>query len=509
MMATLAYVNGFRQNIYGAMTETQPERALVDEASVPAFPRGVELRRDAARRRWVMLAPERVLVPDASALDILLLCDGRTSVIKIVDQLEKKYAADRNVILKDVLAALQNLMDKRFLIDCHGAMAQNSRVITGLDRQAAAETAGTEPAIADSLPTAVLAEITHRCPLQCPYCSNPVELERVSAELSTEAWKRLIDEIAALGVLQIHFSGGEPLVRKDLIDLVGHATAAGLYTNLITSGVLLDREKLLALAEAGVRHVQVSFQGPEKDSADRIAGFRGAHLKKLEAARLVRAIGLPLTVNAVVHRQNLHQLPDMIAMAVELDAARLEVAHVQYLGWALKNRAALIPTDGQFQESSRIIEAARERLRGILVIDYVIPDYYAIRPKKCMGGWAEQFLNITPSGIVLPCHAAESITGLSFDSVRDHSLSWIWNYSPAMRKYRGTGWMPEPCRSCEYQEADRGGCRCQAFALTGDAGNTDPTCFKSLHHAAIVGLATRESKTDDRHFVYRSFSRQV
>jgi pyrroloquinoline quinone biosynthesis protein E len=358
---------------------------------------------------------------------------------------------------------------------------------------------------ANPLPLAALAEITHRCPLQCPYCSNPVELERASAELSTEDWKRLIDEVAGLGVLQIHFSGGEPLVRKDLVDLVGHSTAAGLYTNLITSGVLLDREKLYAFAKAGLNHVQISFQGPEAKDADIIAGFTGAHQKKREAARLVREFDLPLTVNAVVHRQNLRHLPTLIDMAVELGAARLEVAHVQYLGWALKNRAALMPTMAQFEDATCIVEAARERLKGILVIDYVIPDYYAVRPKKCMGGWGQQFFNISPSGKVLPCHAAESITGLSFDSVRDHSLSWIWNKSPAMRKYRGTGWMAEPCRSCEFREIDQGGCRCQAFALTGDAGATDPTCAKSSRHANILALAVGESEADNRNFDYRRF----
>jgi pyrroloquinoline quinone biosynthesis protein E len=210
-----------------------------------------------------------------------------------------------------------------------------------------------------------------------------------------------------------------------------------------------------------------------------------------------------------MHRQNLYQLTDMIEMAVELDAARLEVAHVQYLGWASKNRAALIPTVEQFQESTRIVDAARERLKGVLVIDYVIPDYYAIRPKKCMGGWAKQFFNITPSGKVLPCHAAESITGLAFDSVQDHSLSWIWNESPAMRKFRGTDWMNEPCKSCEFREIDFGGCRCQAFALTGDAGNTDPTCAKSRLHEEIVALATNEAEVDIRYFDYRNFRQDL
>ena len=484
----------------------QPDRFSVAETSVPAFPRGVLLRQDVVRQRWVIMAPERVLVPDAAALDVLLLCNGQTSVTEIVDQLVGKYTADRDVILGDVLATLQNLLDKRFIIDCHGVAPNDASAITQLGWQNTTETAVPAHPSTDSLPIAALAEITHRCPLQCPYCSNPLDLERASAELPTEEWMRLINEMAGLGVLQIHFSGGEPLVRKDLADLVGHATAAGLYTNLITSGVLLDRDRLVALAKAGLCHVQISFQGIEEGGGDTIAGFRGAHRKKWEAARLVREIGLPLTVNAVVHRQNLDYLPQLIDMAVELDAARLEVAHVQYLGWALRNRAALIPTMAQFEESSRIVEAARERLKGIIVIDYVIPDYYAVRPKKCMGGWGQQFFNISPLGKVLPCHAAETITGLTFDSVRDQSLAWIWSESPAMRKYRGTEWMSEPCKSCEFREIDRGGCRCQAFALTGDAGNTDPTCGKSPRHDAVVALAANESETDNRDFDYRNFS---
>jgi len=491
------------------MVETSHGRILITESSIPAFPRGVKLRWDSARGRWVMLAPERVLVPDALALEILLLCDGRTFIAEIVDRLVEKHPVNRSVILKDVFATLQNLADKRFLIDCRRLGIEHTRTITRLECPVAAGSEEIELTNAQSLPLAVLAEITHRCPLQCPYCSNPIELERASAELSTREWKRLIDEAAGLGVLQIHFSGGEPLVRKDINDLVGHATAAGLYTNLITSGVLLNREKLLALAEAGLSHVQISFQGLEGRDADIIAGLKGAHENKREAARLVREIGLPLTVNAVVHRQNLHDLRGMIEMAVELGAARLEVAHVQYLGWALKNRAALIPTMAQFEVATRTVEQARVRLKGILVIDYVISDYYAVRPKKCMGGWGQQFFNISPSGKVLPCHAAESITGLKFDSVREHSLSWIWNKSSSMEKFRGTGWMRGPCKTCEYREMDRSGCRCQAFALTGEAGNTDPTCFKSPHHAAIAALATHESETDNRDFDYRNFSRRA
>lgn len=357
------------------------------------------------------------------------------------------------------------------------------------------------------IPLAVLLELTHRCPLQCPYCSNPVEMERANAELTTDEWKAALTELSEIGVLQVHFSGGEPTARKDLVALVQHATDVGLYTNLITSAVLLTEEKLAALAGAGLCHVQISFQGSDAPLADRVGGYRGGHAKKLEAARWVRELDLPLTVNAVMHRQNIHQLPEMIDMAVELGADRIEVANVQYYGWALKNRAALMPTVPQLDEMTRIVEDAHERLKGTLEIDFVIPDYYADRPKKCMGGWGRQFFNITPSGKVLPCHAAESIAGLDFQSVRsNHSIAWIWRNSEAFNRYRGTGWMKEPCRSCAFREVDFGGCRCQAFALTGDAANTDPACSLSPRHREVFTMAQTEAGAEHNQFLYRNFA---
>ena len=252
--------------------------------------------------------------------------------------------------------------------------------------------------------------------------------------------------------------------------------------------------------------MQISFQGAEAGVADRVGRFRNGHAKKLVVAGWTRELDLPLTVNAVMHRQNLHQLSDMIDMAFELGAARIEVANVQYYGWALKNRQSLMPTPDQVDECIRVVEAAQERLQGQMEIDFVIPDYYALRPKQCMGGWGRQFFNISPAGKVLPCHAAETITDLKFDSVRDHSLAWIWDNSPAFNAYRGTDWMPDPCKSCEFKEVDFGGCRCQAYALTGNAGNTDPACAKSPLHASIFEMAETESLADSNQFVYRNFS---
>jgi pyrroloquinoline quinone biosynthesis protein E len=352
---------------------------------------------------------------------------------------------------------------------------------------------------------ALLAELTHRCPLQCPYCSNPLHLERPAGELNTAEWLRVIREAGGLGCMQVHFSGGEPLVRPDLEKLVTSAVDAGLYTNLITSAVILDRDRLQSLVDAGLEHVQVSFQDSTSPGADRIAGYRNGHTKKLAAAALVREAGLPLTANFVVHRQNLHHLEDMLELAISIGARRAEIANVQYYGWGLQNRAALMPTREQLDDMNSKIAAARDRYQGVLVIDYVVPDYYAQYPKPCMGGWGRRFLNVSPSGNVLPCHAAETIAGMSFESVRDRSLAEIWSSSDAFNRFRGTAWMPEPCRSCARKEIDWGGCRCQAFAITGDAADTDPACSLSKHHEDLLAAATREAGAHVDDFTYRRY----
>jgi pyrroloquinoline quinone biosynthesis protein E len=351
-------------------------------------------------------------------------------------------------------------------------------------------------------PLALLAELTHRCPLRCPYCANPIELSRASAELDTETWKKVLSEAAGLGVLQVHFSGGEPLARRDLVELVGHAARVGLYGNLITSGIGLDADRLARLVEAGLEHVQLSLQDSDLASGDRIAGLAGAQQSKHRAAHLVRETGLPLTVNTVVHRQNLDRLDEIIEFAVALKADRLEVAHVQYYGWALVNRAALLPSRRQLDIATATVEAARGRLAGRLVIDYVVPDYYAHRPKACMGGWGRRFLNVSPAGKVLPCHAAETLPGLDFPTVGQASLSDIWYRAPAFERFRGTAWMPQPCRSCERREIDWGGCRCQAFALTGNAAGTDPACALSPDHQ-LLATARVEAESVAPAFVYR------
>jgi len=349
-------------------------------------------------------------------------------------------------------------------------------------------------------PLGLLAELTHVCPLGCPYCSNPLALDARGDELDTGTWARVFGEAAALGVLQVHLSGGEPGARRDLVAITAAAHAAGLYTNLITSAVGVTASTLQKLAAAGLDHVQISIQDSEPKSADHIAGYPGAFARKRALAQEVVRLKIPLTVNAVIHRANIDRLEEMVALALSLGASRVEIAHAQYYGWALKNRAALMPSADQVQRAAAKVEALRIRHRGEIVIDAVVPDYYARLPKPCVGGWGRRSLNVTPAGKVLPCHAAESIPGLEFWSVREHSLADIWANSPAFNAFRGTAWMQEPCKSCARRDIDFGGCRCQAFALAGDARAADPVCHLAPGHDRIAALAAIQ--TDER-YVYR------
>lgn len=356
-------------------------------------------------------------------------------------------------------------------------------------------------------PLGLLAELTHRCPLRCTYCSNPLNLDPRSSELDTETWKRVFTEAAELGVIHIHLSGGEPTARKDIVELTRHAAEVGLYTNLITSGIGVSEAQLDALFEAGCDHIQLSMQGADAGITELVAGYKGGFEKKEVFARAVVERGFPLTLNAVIHRMNIHQVPDMIDKAVAFGARRLEIAHTQYYGWALKNRAQLMPAREDVDRTVREVEAARERLKGRLVIDAVFPDYYAKYPKLCNGGWGARTLSVTPAGKALPCHAAETIKHLEFWSVEDRSLADIWTSSPAFEAYRGTAWMKEPCRSCERRHVDYGGCRCQALALTGDPANADPACVKSDFHERLGEIATTEASTvtDPGAATYRGF----
>jgi len=353
-------------------------------------------------------------------------------------------------------------------------------------------------------PYTLVAELTHRCPLRCPYCSNPVAL--VSGAIETRHWVRVIEQAAALGVAQLHFSGGEPLLRDDLEDLVRAARAHGLYSNLITSGIPLDRERLSVLREAGLDCVQVSIQDADATRSDRIAGARSFE-HKLAAARWTRELGMALTINVVLHRENLDRIGEHIALAESLGAHRIELANTQYHGWAQANRGALLPERAQLEKARTIAQAAAARLTGRMEVLFVLPDHFTPHPKACMGGWARRYIVVAPDGVALPCHNARSIAGLEWRNVREQSLADIWNDSPAFARFRGEAWMPEPCKSCDKRTQDFGGCRCQAFALTGDAAATDPACSLSPQHHLIGELRAQAAGGLDG-FVYRGSLRR-
>jgi pyrroloquinoline quinone biosynthesis protein E len=346
-------------------------------------------------------------------------------------------------------------------------------------------------------PFGLLAELTYECPLHCPYCSNPLNMGDNREQLSTPEWQRVLAEAGELGVLQVHLSGGEPLQRRDLVEIVRTANGLGLYTNLITSGLAFSARRAEQLRAAGLDHVQISIQADEPALSDRIAGTP-SFTRKLAAARLVKRLGWPLTLNVVLHRHNIDRIAGILDMAEELGADRIELANTQYYGWALRNRAGLLPSKAQLQRAEAVARAAHERLRGEMEIIYVIPDYYGRYPKPCMDGWGRRQLTVVPNGDVLPCPTAHTLP-LPRVSVREHSLAWIWEQSPIFRRFRGTDWMPEPCRGCDRREVDFGGCRCQAYELTGDAARTDPVCHLSPDHeivAAAVRAANDETAED-------------
>ena len=352
-------------------------------------------------------------------------------------------------------------------------------------------------------PTTLLAELTHRCPLHCPYCSNPLEMVRAGNELSTDEWKRVFTESRELGVLQLGLSGGEPLVRGDVEELAAHARGLGLYSTLVTSGVGLTRGRAEKLRDAGLEHIQISIQDTDETSADRIAGMRAVR-QKMAAASLVRELGFAFSINVVLHRANIDRVGEIIETAAELGADRLELANTQYYGWGLANRRALLPTREQVARAAAVAEAAMPAHARRMQILYVLPDYFESTPKPCYSGWGRFYLVAMPDGRVLPCHGATQITTLRFDSVRERPLRWIWEESPAFQAFRGDAWMREPCRTCPRKDVDFGGCRCQAFALTGDAANTDPVCTLSPGRTivdAAIDEATRD-RTDEYRYRY-------
>ncbi|WP_353068980.1 pyrroloquinoline quinone biosynthesis protein PqqE [Tunturibacter empetritectus] len=350
-------------------------------------------------------------------------------------------------------------------------------------------------------PLSLVAEVTHRCPLHCVYCSNPLKMQSADKELSTEDWTRVFQQASALGVLHLHLTGGEPLARPDITKLVAAGREANLYVNMITSGLGLTADRMSELKDAGLEHIQLSLQDADEEKANEFAGAR-AHAHKLKLAALIRQQDIAFTVNVVVHRDNLDRLEAILALAESLDPQRIEVAHVQYYGWALKNRDRLMPTPSQVEHSVQLIKEAQSRLSGRIQLQAVFPDYYARYPKPCVGGWGRQMILIDPAGLALPCHAAAIIPGLEFDSVRNHPLQWLWQQSPAFNRFRGQSWMKDPCAACDRKEVDFGGCRCQAFQLTGDAANTDPACSLSDRHSDLVAI-TQAPAPPPTQWVYR------
>ncbi len=341
-------------------------------------------------------------------------------------------------------------------------------------------------------PLWLLAELTYRCPLQCPYCSNPLDFARSHDELSTAEWIEVFRQAREMGAAQLGFSGGEPLVRQDLAELIAAARGLGYYTNLITSGIGLTEEKIASFADAGLDHIQISFQAADEEVNNLLAGSQKAFAHKLEMARAVKQHGYPMVLNFVTHRHNIDNIDQIIRLCIELEADFVELATCQFYGWAELNRAGLLPSKEQLVRAERITNEWRDKLAAEnhpCKLIFVTPDYYEERPKACMNGWGNLFLDITPDGTALPCHSARQLP-VTFPNVREHSIEYIWRDSFGFNRFRGYDWMPEPCRSCDEKERDFGGCRCQAFLLTGDAANADPVCSKSAHHGTI--LAARE-----------------
>lgn len=354
-------------------------------------------------------------------------------------------------------------------------------------------------------PYTLIAELTYRCPLRCPYCSNPTAYANASS-LDTTTWCRLFAEAEALGIVQLHLTGGEPLLREDLEDLVKEARRLDLYVNLVTSGIPLDRQRLDRLVEGGLNSVQLSLQAASAELSDRLAGL-ATFDRKMTVARWIKACGLPLTLNIVIHRQNLHEVDALVALAEQMGADRLELATTQYTGWALLNRRALLPTKDQLERARSQVREAQARLGGRMELVFVLPDYHAGLPKTCMDGWGRRYIVVTPDGLVLPCHAAHTLPGTRPSRITDDPLSAIWTSSALFRKFRGEDWMPAPCRTCERRTIDFGGCRCQAYHLTGNPAVTDPACALSPDHGLILQARAEAETADTPPLRYRELAR--
>jgi PqqA peptide cyclase len=441
-----------------------------------------QLRNARLRRRGdatLLLAPERGLLLGGSAPAILALIDGARSVRDIIAELERSHASpadsdDAGAIGRDVVDLIEMLVHRQLLWMDEDAGRSRAAAAPGPDLSSVPASGG---------PMTLIAELTYACPLRCAYCSNPVGLRDVPAAVSTDGWIQVFAQAAQLGAVQLHLSGGEPLLRRDLEQLIAGARARNYFVNLITSGVPLTRQRLLALRAAGLDAVQLSFQDATGARAAAIAGV-DRHRDKLAVAGWVRELGLPLTINVVLHAGTIDEVEAIISLAERLGADRLELANTQYLGWALLNRDVLIPSEDQMARARAVATAARERLAGRMELLFVLPDHHRAQPRACMGGWGQSYLLVAPDGLALPCHAARDLP-LEFWNVREHAVDEIWRDSPGFQAFRGEAWMAEPCRSCERRAVDFGGCRCQAFALTGDAAAPDPACALVPSHELV------------------------
>jgi pyrroloquinoline quinone biosynthesis protein E len=477
------------------------------EQIIPRLRQGVRLCHDDVRGQMALLHPEGVALLNATAGATVALVDGRTSVARITAALSERFSG---VSGQDIVAVLGRLEEARLVEAGPGHVGQQPAAARRADAGTAAP--GGAASLASrgtgqvgpggAAPLGLLAELTHRCPLHCPYCSNPMQLTEAAQELPTATWLDVLGQARRLGVLQAHLSGGEPLQRRDVELLAAGARSHGMYVNLVTSGVGLTTDRARALADAGVDHVQLSLQGTTEAAADRVAGAK-VHRRKLDAAAAVRAAGMVLTINVVLHRGNATDIDALVELAGGLDAERLELAHAQYYGWALRNRASLLPSAEQVRQAEAMVRAARARHPELAII-YVVSDYYEKTPKPCMNGWGGRQLTVTPDGTVLPCPAAMVIPGLEPPNVRDAPLASIWAESAAFTRFRGTGWQPEPCRSCPARHTDFGGCRCQAYQLTGDAAATDPVCQYSPRRDVVDAAIAAAAAAPPQPLIYRS-----
>jgi pyrroloquinoline quinone biosynthesis protein E len=453
----------------------------------PRLSRKARLQPDPRDGTPVLLSPERGLRLSETAAAIVGMCDGTRTVDEIVVALAARYGAERDRVEADVRALLGQLRARALVegVDADRA-ARPARDARDAEADAAAPGEG---------PYTLVAELTHRCPLACPYCSNPKQLVKGQDELRTDEWTRVIDDAAALGVMQMHLTGGEPLARADLEAIAARGRDQGLYVNLVTSGVPLVRARLDRLAPS-IDHVQLSVQDADAASSDRIAGLESWAAKMCVAA-WIKELALPLTINVVLHRENLDRVEEIVAMAERLRADRLELANVQLVSWAYENAGSLLPSRAQIERARRVAADAKARLEGSMEVVFVLPDWHADRPRACMDGWGRRFLVVAPDGAVLPCHAARSLP-IAFAGVRDASLRSLWTDGEGLRAFRGEAWMPEPCRGCDRRAIDFGGCRCQAFAMTGDAAATDPACALSPHHGLVTLARERAEGRADR-----------